>query len=83
MACGVLSADTTMTASSADTARANVNTSTNLRSDDTSPHSMERNKPERELGGDQRALLVVEDNEALRMEIAELALRLVALHRVG
>ncbi|HVJ17519.1 MAG TPA: HAMP domain-containing sensor histidine kinase [Polyangiaceae bacterium] len=49
-----------------------MNTSTNLRSDDTSPHSMERNKPERELGGDQRALLVVEDNEALRMEIAEL-----------
>ncbi len=61
-----------MNASSADTVDANVNTTGNSRSDDVSPRSMERHKPQTDPGGEQRSLLVVEDNEALRTEIAEL-----------
>src|SRR5688572_8662092 len=60
-----------MNASSADTVDDNVNTTTNIRSDEATPRSMERHKPV-QVPGDQRSLLVVEDNEALRMEIAEL-----------
>src|SRR5687768_13738858 len=61
-----------MTASSADTVDAKVNTTSNTRSDEATPRSMERHKPVHVPGSDQRSLLVVEDNEALRMEIAEL-----------
>jgi len=61
-----------MSAGNAETIDPNVNTTSNPRTADVSPSSMERDKPDRSSATEKRSLMVVEDNEALRMEIAEL-----------
>jgi CheY-like chemotaxis protein len=58
-----------MNASFADTVDTNVETS---RNDNALPDSRARDKSQDAVKGEQRSLLVVEDNEALRTEIAEL-----------
>lgn len=60
-----------MKGSSADTVDANVNKA-NTRSEDSHVESVRGHAVKDEPAGEQRGLLVVEDNEALRTEIAEL-----------